>query len=214
MSRERKHQVTKKEPTQTTAPRAQVTPTNKARNTAPTKGYTPFGMMLRLDDDIERFFDDFRGFKSPFFESNFRLLPLFERETMLPQLTETEDTPWYPQIEVFEKENTFTVRADLPGMKKEDIKVELTDNALTISGERVEETEEKREGFYRTERSYGSFNRSIPLPKGAKTDKANATFQNGVLEIKMDVPEQQMNGQRLEIKEPTEPKPRAKEIVK
>jgi len=77
---------------------------------------------------------------------------------------------------------------------------------LTISGERKEEKEEKREGFYRSERSYGSFYRKIPLPEGAKTENAAATFHNGVLEITMPAEKVEMPARKLEIKEPPKEK--------
>ena len=86
-------------------------------------------------------------------------------------------------------------------MKKDDVKVELTDEMLTLSGERKQEKEEKREGFYRNERSYGSFYRQLPLPQGVKTEKANAVFHNGVLEITMPAPKMESHTRRLEIKE-------------
>lgn len=74
------------------------------------------------------------------------------------------------------------------GLKKDDVKVDITDDSLTIEGERREEHEEDREGCYRSERSYGSFCRVIPLPDGAITDSAKANFNNGVLEIVMQAP--------------------------
>jgi HSP20 family molecular chaperone IbpA len=92
---------------------------------------------------------------------------------------------WTPQMELMQKNGQFMVRADLPGLTKDDVKIELTENMLMIRGERKEEKEEKREGFYHSERSYGSFYRRIPLPEGAKIENATATFHNGVLEITM-----------------------------
>ena len=96
------------------------------------------------------------------------------------------------------------VKADLPGLTKDDVKVELTDKLLTISGERKDEKEDKREGFYRSERSYGRFFRQIPLPEGVKTDKANATFRKGVLEVTMPAPKMESPARKLEIKEAPE----------
>jgi HSP20 family protein len=96
------------------------------------------------------------------------------------------------------------VKADLPGLTKDNVKVELTDEALTISGERKEEKEEKEKDFYRSERSYGRFFRQIPLPEGAKTDQANATFTDGVLEVKIPVAKIESQSRKLEIKETTE----------
>ncbi|HEX8501297.1 MAG TPA: Hsp20/alpha crystallin family protein [Pyrinomonadaceae bacterium] len=107
----------------------------------------------------------------------------------------------YAQVEVFEREGQLVVRADLPGLKKEDVKVEVSNDTLTISGERKSEHEEKREGFYRSERSYGSFQRQIPLPEGVNADDARATFNNGVLEISIQAPQRESRSRRLEIKD-------------
>lgn len=90
-----------------------------------------------------------------------------------------------PALEIAEKDNALVVKADLPGMKKEDVKVEVAPEGLTIMGERKEEKEEKREGYFRTERLYGSFERFVPLPDGAVLDKAVANFKDGVLEVKV-----------------------------
>jgi HSP20 family protein len=99
-------------------------------------------------------------------------------------------TPWremsfVPALEIEEKNNVIFVKADLPGMQKADVKVELGPEGLTITGERREEKEEKKEGYFRTERVYGSFERFVPLPDGAELDKAAATFKDGVLEVKV-----------------------------
>jgi HSP20 family protein len=112
---------------------------------------------------------------------------------------------WSPEIEVRHNNGQFIVRTDLPGLKKEDVNVELTDNLLTIAGQRNDEEEEKREGYYRSERSYGSFYRQVPLPEGAKTDTATAEFTDGVLQITMQAPEREPKARRLEIKKGEEP---------
>lgn len=157
--------------------------------------FNPFGMMRRFSKDMERLFEDFQGFGSPnFFRTDF--LP-FQREL---------NVTWMPQVEVLQKNGQFTVRADLPGLTKDDVKVEVTDNLMTISGERKEENEDKREGFYRSERSYGAFYRQILLPEGAETEKAAATFRNGLLEISMPVPKLESTTRKLEIKELIEEK--------
>jgi HSP20 family protein len=114
---------------------------------------------------------------------------------------------WAPAVEVNQQNNEFVVRADLPGLKKEDITIDVTDNDLTISGERRQEHETDRGGVYRSERTYGSFYRTIPLPDGAMADQAKATFKDGVLEIRMPAPPEQVTrGRRLEIKDASEPK--------
>lgn len=152
---------------------------------------TPFGFMKRFAEDMERLFEDFQGF---------RFGSLLGRE-FFPFTKEFEHVDWVPKIEVSERNGELSVRADLPGLKKDDVKVELTDEALTLSGERKEEKEEKGEGYYRSERSYGSFYRYVPLPKGAKTDTAKAEFHDGVLEVKLQVPKSETRTRRLEITE-------------
>lgn len=156
----------------------------------------PFQMMRRFTKDMERLFEDFQGFGFPnFFKTDFA-----------PFRMEFDKVEWVPQIEVLHNDEQFMVRADLPGLTKDDVKVELTDDLLTISGERKEEKEEKREGFYRSERSYGSFYRQVPLPEGAKTETAAATFHNGVLEVTIPAPKVAAPTRKLEIKEPIETK--------
>lgn len=161
----------------------------------PVAASTPFGFMRRFTTDMERLFEDFESFRFP---------SLFGRE-FFPFTREFEHVDWSPAIEVRQEKGQFIVRTDLPGLKKDDVKVELTDNLLTISGERKEEKEEKREGYYRSERSYGSFYRQVPLPEGAKTDTAKAEFTDGVLQITLQAPEREPKPRRLEIKTGEEP---------
>jgi HSP20 family protein len=127
---------------------------------------------------------------------------LFDRSFFKPWFTETEPALWVPTVEVFEKGNEFVVRAEVPGMKKEEITLEITENELVMSGERKKETEEKKEGFYRSERTYGSFYRAIPLPEGVSIDRAAAAVRDGVLEVKMPIVHQEARRRRLEIGEP------------
>ena len=109
---------------------------------------------------------------------------------------------WAPELEITQQGNELIVRADLPGLKKEDIAIDVTENDITISGERRKEQESEQGGIYRSERSYGSFSRTIRLPEGTLTDQAKASFKDGVLEIRMpSPPEQVTRGRRLEIKE-------------
>jgi HSP20 family protein len=154
---------------------------------------SPFTFMRRFSEEMDRLFEDF-GFGGNW------LSPSYRRE-FFSRSDEFRQSLWSPQIETFEREGQLVLRADLPGLKKDDVNVEITDNDITISGERRNEDEERREGFYRSERSYGSFFRSIPLPEGVNADDAKATFQNGVLEITMQAPQLQSRGRRLEIKE-------------
>jgi HSP20 family protein len=95
---------------------------------------------------------------------------------------------YWPQIEVEQRGGKLEIRADVPGLKKEDIRVEASFDELHISGERRSESERSQGGYYRSERRYGSFSRSIPLPDGAKLDSIDAKFDNGVLTISIEVP--------------------------
>ena len=111
---------------------------------------------------------------------------------------------WTPGIDVFEKDNKLVTKIDLPGMKKEDVKVEVTDGHLAISGERKAESEEKKENFYRCEREYGSFYRAVPLPQGVKIEDVKATFADGVLEVSVPIPTQpESKVHKVQIEEPT-----------
>jgi len=104
---------------------------------------------------------------------------------------------WYPAIEIAERDGKLQVHAELPGLKPEDVKVELTDGALVIQGERKYENKENTSGVYRSERRYGQFYRAIPLPDGVDAEQAKAQFNNGVLEVSVPLPEQ--NSKRRQI---------------
>lgn len=95
---------------------------------------------------------------------------------------------WLPEVDVFERGNQLITKIDLPGLKKEDVKVEVTDGQLAISGERKTDAEEKKDDFYRCERAYGSFYRVVPLPEGVKPQEVKATFADGVLEVSLPLP--------------------------
>lgn len=97
---------------------------------------------------------------------------------------------WSPAIDLVETEESFIVRADLPGMSEQDIELELTDNVLRVSGERIAESEEKVEGYHRFERSSGRFARTLSLPQGVDSDSISASFDRGVLEITIPKPEE------------------------
>jgi len=90
-----------------------------------------------------------------------------------------------PEMDIFEDGNDVVVKAEMPGMKKEDIEVNLTDDTVTVSGEKKKEEKVEKKDYYRVERSYGSFSRSFRLPKEVQSDKAKATFKDGVLEIRV-----------------------------
>ena|ERR1041385_1375341 len=147
---------------------------------------TPFTLMRRFGEEMDRMFGDF-GFGRDW------LTPVLDRANLPRGL-------WSPQVEMFERDNQLMLRADLPGLTKDDVDVEFSNDGITIEGERKNEHEEKGEGYFRSERSYGKFFRRVPLPEGVDVDKAKATFDNGVLEITMPAPKrEERKPRRLEI---------------
>ncbi len=88
-----------------------------------------------------------------------------------------------PAVDMFEEKNEIVVKAEIPGIDKNNIEVQLSDHLLTIKGEKKKEEEDKREHYYRSERSYGSFMRTLPVPAEVRADKIKASFKNGVLEV-------------------------------
>lgn len=153
----------------------------------------PFEFMDRMSNEMDRWFDRVaRDFGFP------------RRSWLSSSLfgSPTREAMWAPRIEAFQQGDRFIVRADLPGLKKDDVDVELTGDALTIRGERREEHEQEREGMFHSERQYGQFYRTIPLPEGVITENAQALFRDGVLEVSMPAPPAEANrGRKLEIKE-------------
>jgi len=128
----------------------------------PRWGITPWRPFRELEE-WERRFDDLFG------------RPLWR----LP----VEEKSWMPAVDVFEKADRFVVKAELPGMKEDDIDVSVVGDTLSIRGEKKTETEIKDEDYYRCERSYGSFYRSIPIPSNVDANKIEASFEDGVLEV-------------------------------
>ncbi len=154
------------------------------------------------------------GFETPFFRGNlftvnpFALMRQFteDMDKLFGQIPGATDSAWAPAIEVKEKDGKLLLIAELPGVNKEDVKVHLDGDTLVVEGERKQEKEEKREGYYHSERSYGKFYRSIPLPEGAKTDQTTAQFNNGVLEVSVPIPEAKAKRQDIPVQEGTKPK--------
>jgi HSP20 family protein len=132
----------------------------------------PFSLMRRMSEELDRVFG----------ESNER---------------EQRERPWTPAVEVMQRDGNLVLRAELPGLKPEDVKLEITDDAIVLEGERKDEREENKGGLHVTERRYGRFYRAIPLPDGAKTDDARARFENGVLEV--TIPTEEPKSKRREI---------------
>jgi HSP20 family protein len=133
-------------------------------------GRDPFARLRQLVSEFERAFD----WPSPKWSAL--------GKTLHP------DGFWTPRIDVVEREDRLVTKVDLPGVKKEDVSVEVADGQLVLSGERKQESEEKNDGFYRAEREYGSFHRAVPLPEGVKVEDVKATFSNGVLEVSIPLP--------------------------
>ncbi len=106
---------------------------------------------------------------------------------------------WTPAIEIREENNNLVVCADLPGLSKENVKVQATEEGIVIEGERRREQEESRGGVHRTERSYGRFYRMVPIPEGAEIDKANAQFKDGVLEVRVPLGQAQQKRREIPI---------------
>ena len=105
---------------------------------------------------------------------------------------------WVPPIDLVEAEDHFVLKADLPGLSEEDVKIEVQDGTLTISGERKAEHEEREHGWYRIERSFGSFSRSLTLPEHVDASAISASFHDGVLDVRIPKPEER-KPQRVEI---------------
>jgi HSP20 family protein len=159
----------------------------------PFGGGTPFMFMRRLSEDMDRLFADF-GLSGALAPS----LGVPGRDLWSEPLS--TGTLWSPQIDLFRRGDNLVIRADLPGLSKDNITIDADDNSLTIRGERQQENEEDREGFYWNERSYGAFQRTIPLPEGANPDDAKAEFRDGVLEVTVPAPQRvQTSGRHIPI---------------
>ena len=137
----------------------------------------PFAMMRRLTEEMDRAFGATFGLSRSLGQAGI----------------------WSPPVEVWEHDNNFEIRAELPGMNKDDVKVECTDQEIIIEGERRREEEKKEGGVYRSERSYGRFYRAIPLPDGADPEKAKAEFKNGILQLSVPVSESKRHARRIPI---------------
>lgn len=133
----------------------------------PTKALSPI-------EEMERWFEDV--FRKPFS----MLRPSWFPRVRLPEIEEIT-----PTVDVFEEGDDVVVKAELPGMGKENIDVKVTDDIITISGEKKKEEKVEKKNYYRMERSYGSFTRSLRLPAEVQTEKAVAKFKEGVLEVKI-----------------------------
>jgi HSP20 family protein len=144
-------------------------------------GMSPFTLMRRLTDDIDRMFSGMGG-------------------TQGQGQGQASDTGlWIPPVELREEGNNLVVNVELPGIEDENIRVEIRNDALVIQGERQREQDEERGGIRRSERFYGSFYRVIPLPEGVNADQATAQLNNGVLEIRIPMTEEAQRTRQVPI---------------
>jgi HSP20 family protein len=140
-------------------------------------GFSPFSMMRRLSEEMDRAFGSSFGLSRGLGEFG----------------------AWSPAVDVRERNGNLEIQAELPGMSKDDVKVECTAEGIVIEGEKRREQESEEGGWRRTERSYGRFYRMIPLPEGAQAEQAKADFKDGVLRVRVPISEQQRRGRQIPI---------------
>lgn len=143
--------------------------------------YSPWELMRNMSEEIDRLLEGLTGLRT----TPFGLTT--PRGTRGVSDLRALSPAWAPAVEVIEKPNALLLRADLPGLKPDEVHVNVEDGLLTISGERKQEHKEEREGYMRSERSYGAFYRAFALPESADDQKIAANFKNGVLEITVPV---------------------------
>lgn len=157
---------------------------------------SPFAFIRHFAEELDRLVDDFsvgHAFHVPSFVSR--------GHEMLRRESGMVEADWSPRVDVLEHDGKIVVRADLPGLSKDDIKVEVSDDMITVEGERKQEAKDERKGYVCSEPSYGRFYRSIALPQGADTSKATAEFHGGVLEVAVPAPPAGRPAKSLEIRE-------------
>jgi len=152
----------------------------KEKETKAVTPWRPFMDLTRWERDMERMMEGFFGR---------RMRPWF------PRTEGVEMTA--PAVDVYEEKDDIIVKAELPGMEKDNIEVNLADHMLTIKGEKKKEEEIKEENYYRSERFHGSFLRTVELPKDVHGDKVKASFKNGILEVRLPKTEE---AKRKEVK--------------
>lgn len=170
------------------------------RGATPVSGYggagSPYSLMRRMAEDMDRIFGQFG------FGPSLGFGPL--AAPALGQgggLSSGGLRAWAPQLETFRRGDKLVVRADLPGLRREDVNVEIDNGMLTISGHRSEEQVDERDDFYRSERSYGEFHRVLPLPENMTGESCEATFKDGVLEVTLPLPKQQeRKARKIDVK--------------
>jgi len=128
--------------------------------------YDPWKDVISLRDEIDRLFEDFFPIRSS------------ERRDLFSDVLS-------PAIDIYETKDDVVIKAEIPGINKEDIKINIVDNSLIIEGEKKQEKEVKDENYYRVERRYGTFRRVIDIPVPVKTEEVEATYKDGVLEVRL-----------------------------
>jgi HSP20 family protein len=146
-----------------------------------TLGLNPFSMFRRLTEEMDRAFASSFGLSRDLGEHGL------------------ERGIWSPAIEVRERNHNLEISAELPGLNKEDVKVEFTDEGIVLEGEKRREHEHEEGGVHHSERSYGHFYRFIPLPEGAEAEKAKAEFKNGMLMVQVPISEQKRKARQIQI---------------
>ena len=152
-------------PSSSLAPSQSPTPASRGR-------YDPFSMFSEMENMMDRMF----GGRWPFLTSR--------QMRRLPQSA----GGWTPHVDMYQEGNDIVVKAELPGISKDNIDVQIEDGDLVIKGERTSENETNEENYYRMERSFGTFYRRLPLPEGVQPDQVSATFKDGVLDVRVPKP--------------------------
>jgi HSP20 family protein len=137
----------------------------------------PFAMMRRLSEEMDRAFGSTFGLTRSM----------------------TQAGVWAPAVEVRDRDNVMEITAELPGLSKDDVKLQITDESIILEGEKKREEEKKEQGYHRSERVYGHFYRAIPLPDGADAEKAKAEFKDGVLRVTVPITESKRQARRIPI---------------
>lgn len=161
--------------------KVQSASSEKERGVAPRRGeylpsrdfFSPFSIMRRFSEEMDRVFSNALGFTRG-----------------------SGWGGWSPAVEVRERDGNLEISAELPGLSKDDVKVECSPEGITIEGEKKQEMEREEGGVHRSERFYGHFYRTIPVPEGAEVDKAKAEFKDGVLQVRVPLSEQARSKRR------------------
>jgi HSP20 family protein len=160
--------------------------------TSSQRSVDPFALLGTLTSELDRAFDEPFGLAPRWFSS--------------PAMKEFSEALWSPEIDVFERDNRLVTKVDLPGLGKDDVKVEVADGYLAISGERKSESEETKDNVYRRERAHGNFYRAVVMPEGVKPEDVLATFADGVLEVSVPIPKRPAaEARKIEVKAAKKP---------